>query len=199
MRRHSKEGRQPAKARPRKTITRKHRNSPKAKGRPLAGARRTALARVIRERDEALEQQAAITDILRVISNSPGDVQPVLDSVAQHAARICEAQIVDISIVDNQVHRIAASFGQLERLSRDESLPLDRSTVVGRSICDLESVQIADVQSASDEFPLSRELAIRFGQRTMLSVPLIREDRALGGIWSAVARCDRSGKSTLLF
>src|SRR5262249_53807173 len=86
-------------------------------------------ARLFNETQEALEQQTAISDILRVISNSPSDVQPVLDSVAQHAARICEAQIVDISIVDNQVSRIAASFGELGRQSSEESLPLDRSTV----------------------------------------------------------------------
>jgi hypothetical protein len=54
--------------------------------RSFAATDQTELARIIRERDEALEQQAAITDILRVISNSPSDVQPVLDSVAEHAA-----------------------------------------------------------------------------------------------------------------
>ena len=142
----------------------------------------TELARVIRERDEALEQQAAISDILRVISNSPGDVQPVLDSVARHAARICEAQIVEIAIVDNEVFRLAASFGAAERPSREESLPLDRSTVAGRAMCDLQPVQVADMQNAGDEFPLGRELAIRHGHRTALSVPLIREGRALGAI-----------------
>jgi GAF domain-containing protein len=137
---------------------------------------------VIRERDEALEQQAAISDILRVISNSPSDVQPVLDSVAQHTARICEAHIVDIAIADNKVFRIAASFGKLGRLSSGETAPLDRSTVTGRSICDLQPVHIADMESAGDEFPLGREFAARFRHRTILAVPLIREGRALGAI-----------------
>jgi hypothetical protein len=86
MRRHSNEGRQPVKARRRKTVTRKHRNAPKA-GTRHGGSHQTELARVIRERDEALEQQAAITDILCVISNSPSDVRPVLDAVA--ASAIC--------------------------------------------------------------------------------------------------------------
>jgi hypothetical protein len=148
--------------------------------------------------NQALEQQAAITDILRVISDSSADVQPVLDSVARHAAGICEAQIVDISIIDNQVTRIAASFGELERLSRDESLPLDRSTVVGRSICELEPVHVADTQNAGDEFSVGRELAIKFGHRTTLSVPLVREGRALAPSWSDAPKCDRSRQSTLL-
>ena len=68
-----------------------------------------------RELSEAREQQAAISDILRVISNSPSDVQPVLHSVAEHTARICEAQIVDIIIVENNEMHVDASFGELAR------------------------------------------------------------------------------------
>ena len=147
-----------------------------------AGTHQTEIARIIRERDEALEQQTAISDILRVISNSPSDVQPVLDSVAEHAAHICEANVVEIAIVDNEVFRLVASFGEAKRLSSGESVPLDRSTVTGRAICDLQPVQVADLQNAGDEFPLGRELAITHGHRTTLSVPLIRQGRALGAI-----------------
>jgi GAF domain-containing protein len=128
---------------------------------------------------ESLEQQTAIGEILRVISNSPSDVQPVLDSVAEHAARICEAQIVDIFLVENDMLRDAASFGDL---GRPPLMKLDRSTVSGRSICDLQPVHIADLHSASEEFALGRELAIKFGHRSILAVPLIREGRALGTI-----------------
>jgi len=108
MRRHSKGGREPVKARRRKTVTRKRLNAPKAGRRPsVADTQQTELARFSRERDEALEQQAAITDILRVISDSPGDVQLVLDSVAERAAHICKAHVVDIAIADKEVLRIA--------------------------------------------------------------------------------------------
>ena len=147
-----------------------------------AGTHQTEIARIIRERDEALEQQTAISDILRVISNSPSDVQPVLDLVAEHAAHICEANVVEIAIVDNEVFRLVASFGEAKRLSSGESVPLDRSTVTGRAICDLQPIQVADLQNAGDEFPLGRELAITHGHRTTLSVPLIRQGRALGAI-----------------
>ncbi len=128
---------------------------------------------------ELLEQQTAIGEILRVISNSPSDVQPVLDSVAEHAARICEAEIVDIFLVENDMLRDAASFGDL---GRPPVMKLDRSTVSGRSVCDLQPVHIADLHSASEEFALGRELAIKFGHRSILAVPLIREGRALGTI-----------------
>ena len=183
MRRRSKEGREPVKARRLKTATRKPSNAPKAaRCRSLASPHEIELARVIRERDEALEQQAAISDVLRAISDSPSDVQPVLDSVAEHAARICQAKIVDIVILDNESFRIVASFGEAERLSKGNPVPLDRSTVTGRAISDLQPVQVADLQSAGEEFPLGRELAIRHRYRTTLSVPLIREGRALGAI-----------------
>jgi signal transduction histidine kinase len=144
----------------------------------------TRLLNELRQRtgdlSEALEQQTAISEILRVISNSPSDVQPVLDSVAEHAARICEAQIVDIIIAENNVLRVGGTFGDLGRPIGE--VQLDRSTVMGRSICDLRPVHIADLQNAGDEFALGRELAIKFGHRSILAVPLIREGRALGTI-----------------
>ena len=96
-----------------------------------------------RELTESLKQQTAISEILRVISNSPSDVQPVLDSVAEHAARICEAQIVDIILTENDKLRTAATFGQL---GRPPDVPLDRSSVSGRSICDRQSIHVADVR-----------------------------------------------------
>jgi GAF domain len=184
MKRRSSTGGEPAKTRRHKSVMLKRRNAPKVtRSRPSSvGGKDKKIALLTRERDEALEQQTAISDILRLISNSPNDVQPVLDSVAEHTARICEAHIVDIAIVNNEVFRIAASFGELGRLSSGESLPLDRSSVTGRSICDLQPVHVTDAQNARDEFPLGRELAIKFGHRTMLSVPLVREGRALGAI-----------------
>ena len=132
------------------------------------------------ELSESLEQQTAISEILRVISNSPDDVRPVLDSVAEHAARICKAQVVDIILLEGNLLRSRAVFGEL---SRDiGEVPLDRSTVMGRSICDMQPVQLQDQQAAGDDFARGREFAQRFGHRTILAVPLLREDRATGCI-----------------
>ncbi len=81
----------------------------------------TRLLNELRQRtddlSEALEQQTAIGDILRVISSSPSDVTPVLESVAEHAARICEANFVDIVIAENGKMRVGATFGELGRPS----------------------------------------------------------------------------------
>jgi two-component system NtrC family sensor kinase len=131
---------------------------------------------------ESLEQQTAISDILRVISSSPDDVQPVFDTVAERAARICGAQFVDIIVVQDDVMHQEASFGNLMGLDTDEGVPLDRTTIMGRSICDRKPVHIADALAVGDDFPSGRQLAIRFGHRTVLAVPLLREGRALGTI-----------------
>jgi two-component system, NtrC family, sensor kinase len=130
---------------------------------------------------ESLEQQNAISDILRVISSSPGNVKPVFDTVARHAARICEAQIVDIITAAAGHMQVAATFGELGR-PVGQQVPLDRTTVMGRSICDRETVQVADLQNAAEEFPLGRELALKYGHRTILAVPLMHENSALGTI-----------------
>jgi signal transduction histidine kinase len=134
------------------------------------------------ELSESLEQQTAIGEILRVISNSPDDVQPVLNSVAEHAARICEAQDVDIIVVENDKMRIGGSYGELGRPTDGTQIPLDRSTIMGRCIIEMEPIQIADLQNAGSEFPLGQKLATTYGHRTVLGVPLVREGRALGAI-----------------
>jgi GAF domain-containing protein/signal transduction histidine kinase len=146
----------------------------------------TRLLKELRQRtgdlSEALEQQTAISDILRAMSSSPGDVKPVFASVAEHAARICEAQIVDVLIVEGDKLHYAAEFGEFGRILRGETAPLNRDSVMGRSICDKQPVHVVDLQSADHDFPLGREFALALGHRTTLAVPLIREDRALGTI-----------------
>jgi two-component system NtrC family sensor kinase len=146
----------------------------------------TRLLKELRQRtgdlSESLEQQTAISDILRAMSSSPGDVKPVFASVAEHAARICEAQIVDVLIVEGDTLHYAAEFGEFGRILRGETAPLNRDSVMGRSICDKQPVHVVDLQSADHDFPLGREFALALGHRTTLAVPLIREDRALGTI-----------------
>jgi signal transduction histidine kinase/putative component of toxin-antitoxin plasmid stabilization module len=138
--------------------------------------------RLFNETRESLEQQTAISEILRVISSSPGDVQPVLQAVAERAARICEAKFADIVLVDGQALRVAAAIGDLGRPQGDETVPLDRTTVMGRSIVDKTAVHIADLLASGEEFPLGHKLAQEYGHRTILAMPLMREAKALGTI-----------------
>src|SRR6516225_8070000 len=89
-----------------------------------------------RERDEALEQQTATSEVLKVISSSPGELEPVFNAILENATRICEAQIGEIILAENNAVRVAAGYGDAQRLPVSEMVPLDRSTVMGRSICD---------------------------------------------------------------
>ena len=161
-------------------------NRPKARKAPTAQVstadRQEQLDRLKRERDEALEQLAATAEVLNVISSSPGELEPVFNTILENATRICEAQIAEIILAENNAVRVAAGYGDAQRLPDSEMVPLDRSTVMGRSICDQKPVHVADLQNAGDEFASGREFAKKFGHRTILCVPLIREGRALGTI-----------------
>jgi class 3 adenylate cyclase/putative methionine-R-sulfoxide reductase with GAF domain len=122
---------------------------------------------------------SAMTEILRLISTSPGNVETVLWSLAEQAAQICQARYVDIFIVENDNLRKVAWFGEIERTL---SFPLDRSSASGRSICDMRPVSVDDMQNAGDEFTSGQEIARRDGRRSIVAVPLTHEGRALGTI-----------------
>ena len=132
---------------------------------------------------ESLEQQAAISEILRVISSSPDDVKPMLNAVAERALKLCDAAQATIVLVDADTLRCAAAFGNTGTLQEDELMPLSRGSVAGRAINDGAPFQIEDLAKASEEeFPVGRELQRRIGHHTALAVPLMREDRAIGAI-----------------
>jgi GAF domain-containing protein len=132
---------------------------------------------------ESLEQQTASSEILRVISRSPTDIQPVLDAVAESAARLCESFDADIWRRDGERLVLVAHHGQIPAGPIGEFiLSLDRGTAGGRSVVDRRTVQVADAQAEAEEFPESSENAWRLGFRTLLSVPLMREGVALGAI-----------------
>ncbi len=140
--------------------------------------------RLFNETKEALERQTAISEVLRVISDSPTDVKPVLDAVAVRAAKICDAFDARIWLVEGDSARLAAGFGDVPMpVPLGETLPLDRGWISGRAILERTTLHIEDsLQLSPDEYPITRKLRERSGLRTTLSVPLMRESRALGAI-----------------
>jgi GAF domain-containing protein/anti-sigma regulatory factor (Ser/Thr protein kinase) len=140
--------------------------------------------RLFNETREALEQQTATSDILKVIATSPTDVQPVLEAIAQNAARVCGATDAHVYRVQDDRLMQAAHVGPVPALAPGESLPLDRGSLIGRSIIDRVAIHTRDAATELDpaEYPISVQLQRRWGYRTSLSMPLLRDGVAIGGI-----------------
>jgi signal transduction histidine kinase/putative methionine-R-sulfoxide reductase with GAF domain len=138
-----------------------------------------------RELANTLEQQTAISEILRVISSSPTDVQPVLNAVAERAAHLCRAPFSRVMLIDGEwlvaaaAHTVDADVAGLP----SDRVALDRTSISGRAVVDRETVHYADVVPLLDrEFPSARVNMLRFHCRAVLAVPLMRESGAYGAI-----------------
>src|SRR5215472_15932892 len=133
-----------------------------------------------RSLSEALEQQTATSEILGAIARSPAEVQPVLDTVAESATRLCDALDASIFRVDDAGLRLVAHHGPIASLPVGEYLS-DR-TIVGRSVTESRAWHIADVQAEGERFPEAAENARGLGSRALLTVPMIREGVAIGAL-----------------
>ncbi len=134
------------------------------------------------ELKEALEQQTAMSEILRVISSSPTDVQPVFDAIATSAARLCAANDVLIRRVEGNVGRLAAHLGPVPVLTAN--MTISPRSVGGRAILERRTIHIHDVleRHVGEEYPEAPFLLHQGPERyrTMLVVPLVRRDTAIG-------------------
>ena len=138
-------------------------------------------ARLLSELRGSLQQQTATADVLKIISRSTFDLQTVLDTLVESAARLCRADRCAIRLAKNSLYHHAASYGysdqHKERMLR-EPLEPGRGSVVGRAVLEGNSVHIVDAQADSEPGIASRS---RSGNiRTMLGVPLLREGTPIG-------------------
>jgi signal transduction histidine kinase len=132
---------------------------------------------------ESLRQQTATADVLKVISRSTFDLQAVLDTLVESAARLCEADMASVNRQTGEAYRQVASYGyspEFRQFMETRPLQLGSGTVAGRVVSAGKAVQIADVL-ADPEYKF-KEGARVGGLRTMLGVPLLREGTPVGVI-----------------
>ena len=136
-----------------------------------------------REVTEALEQQTATSEILRVLSRSPTDAQPVFDTIATAALKLCDANSANVFTFDGKLLHVAALAGAspegMEAIRRLWPRPLDRGTAASRAVLSRSVVAIHDTHVDPDYAVLS---LARWGFRSVLGIPLMREGRAMGAI-----------------
>ncbi len=138
-------------------------------------------ARLLTELRESLEQQTATSEILHVISQSPTDVQPVLNVVVKAAQRFCGAEDVVIGLRDGDDLAIAAHDGPIQ--APPPRRALDRSSAQGRAVIDARTIHLPDVaQLDPAEWRAVITLTRQFGAKAVLAAPMLREGVAVGAI-----------------
>src|SRR5262249_29552384 len=153
----------------------------------------SALTEAHAQVSEALEQQTATSDILRVISSSPTDGQPVLHTVLRSAVALCDGFFSGLFLGDGQMLHFLASHNLpsqgLEAMKRVYPMPVrDGSTGAVRAVRDCRVIHNRDLQEDPDESESTRERARLIGHRTWIGVPMQREGAAIGVI--AVSRAE---------
>src|SRR5215470_285009 len=147
------------------------------------------------ERVEAQEQQTATSEILRVISSSPTDVQPVFDAIASSGLRLCDGIVSFVFRFDGTLIHLAA-FDSAEGLNTEAlrqifPAPLEQVTFAGRVVRAGRLLYVADIEHDADVPRGLLEVARANGFRSILATPMLRDGHVIGVV--AVAHSDAHG------
>ena len=189
MRRRSRSGGEPAKGPRRKPVTQKRRNAQKAvhRRRSSAAGQEASVARLTGELNAASEQLSAVSEVLKVISSSPGDLKPVFEAILENAKRICEAKFGVLFLSEGDGFRIVAMHGAPPEYAEARLGVFTRErprTVIGRVAAAKQPAQIADIWTEPDYTSDPERLAILklAGARTNMGVPMLRGEKLIGVI-----------------
>jgi two-component system, NtrC family, sensor kinase len=187
MKKRSRAGGEPVKTRRRKEVTAKRRKEPKSARRRGSSTadQKAEVARLTRELNDALERQTATADILRVISSSPGDLQPVFEAILENATRICEAKLGNLWLREGDKFRIVAIYGgspeYCEYLFAEPLVIPDAQSTMGRVASNREVVQIDDISKAPTYGMRMRIATIKIAKaRTLVGVPMLKDNEVVG-------------------
>src|SRR6266446_3565143 len=136
--------------------------------------------RLLNELRESLQQQTATADVLKVISHSTFDLQKVLDTLTDSACRLCDAYDAVLLLRKGELLVFGAHHGPIP--VDFTKWPLTRAWTSGRSVIDRRPVHVHDLQAEQIEFPDGQAMAQRMGHRTILSIPLLRGEEAIGSL-----------------
>ena len=184
MKNGDKAGGKAARTRRRKTVMPKRRKALRSRRRSSLSAGEEANAALLRrERDEALEQQRATSEVLHAISNTSSDTTSVLGRIAESVARLLNVTDAEIVMrIQGDLLKSVAKYGPSPNWPVGTTRPLSRDWVTGRAVIDGTAVHVPDLQVAQHEFPQGAAFARQFGHRTTLGVPLLCEGSAIGAI-----------------
>ena len=139
--------------------------------------------RLLDETERRARESAATSEILRIISQSPGDEKPVLDAIADYAAQLCNADDAFIVRAEGEWLVVVSGTSDSAEALETNRAPLHPQMVGGRAHLERRTVQVADLANASDdEWKLAKEKNLPMGMQTILATPLLREDESLGVI-----------------
>jgi GAF domain-containing protein/CheY-like chemotaxis protein/HAMP domain-containing protein len=140
-----------------------------------------------RELTESLEQQTATAEVLHVISASPGELEPVFETLLQNAVRICGAKFGNLWLREGDVFRIGATHGApaawADFLRREQTFRADPRLGLGQILVTKQTYQVADLAAAPTHGDKLREATIELsGARSLIGVPLLRDEDVIGCI-----------------
>jgi GAF domain-containing protein len=186
MRRNSRASNKPSRSRrPKSSKSKSHKPAEAGSNRPSRTDAETEVAELRHELREARDQQTATSEVLRVISSSAGDLQPLFETMLEKAVRICGAKFGNLWLRERDFLRIGATYGAppawSEFLRREPVVPVDTRLGLRRVIVTKQPYRIADVAAEPTYGDKVRIATIELAHaRSLIGVPLLRDDEVIG-------------------